>query len=214
MGLGKWWKNGVLVLALSKLISSSTALGEAPVTTSVGIMNRSISYTLVSATGGTTPTDTSTKNEAISSPAICERISTPSALGFEMGAGGCAQVGGTYTFAHAVSAHVMLLYYPLASRSKLDDDGALKMKLISFSNLYILLIGGFSKITHQQALETNLTISTDVMDVGGGLGYSYRVFNDAAFGAEAYYLSGSIMSNAVTGSTSALFAGGSVTFFF
>jgi hypothetical protein len=189
----------------------STAFAEAPVTTSVGILSRSIEY---SSTAGVTGVEGAGQSETLAKPTICERVSTPSALGFEIGAGGCLQTGGEYTFGYTISTHMLLLYYPLASRSNFDDDVALRSKQGSFSNLYIVLLGGFSKITHQQVAETNATISSDVLDFGGGLGYSYRLFDYAALGAEGYYLSGSIMSKAVSGATSAFFAGGTVTFFF
>jgi hypothetical protein len=189
---------------------SEASLAEAPAISSVGLMTRTINYSLsgVGGAGGG-----ASKAEVLADPLICERVSTPSALGFEVGAGGCAQLGGTYTFAQAVSMHGMLLYYPLASRASLNDEGALRMRHLSFSNFYIVVLGGFTKLTHQQILETNLTVSTDILDFGGGVGYSYRFFKYTAIGVEGYYLSGSIISNAVAGSTSAIFAGATVTFF-
>jgi hypothetical protein len=207
----KRWQWVVWITASLVGLKSADVRAEAPAISSIGFMSRTVTYTQIGVGGVAVG---STQTEPITDIAFCERVSTPSALGFEMGAGGCAQLGGSYTFAQTISAHGMLLYYPLASRASLNEEGALRIRHLSFSNFYLVLIGGFSKITHKQVPETNLTISTDVLDVGGGIGYSYRFFKYTAIGFEGYYTSGSIMSKAVQGSTSAIFAGGTITFFF
>ena len=79
--------------------------------------------------------------------------------------------------------------------------------------VYLVGQGGFAKITHDESEKTPVTLSTDVIEFGGGIGWSYRVSAKVSAGVEGYYLVGSILSRATTGSTNMLLASALVTVF-
>jgi len=214
----KYWSSIAVILGPT-VISSSMAFGEALNTTSVGIGTR---------TGTLTPQNVGSDDSANASSEakaepfeqeglmVCNRVSTPSSLlSMEIGAGGCMMMNQEQTedlpnFAHSISGHVAVLYYPFASRRKSNEDSAIRIKLISFSNVYIMGMGGFSKFTTAQALGT--TRSNDALDAGIGGGYSYRLFKYVSFGAEGYYMHSSILSSKVaTGSAATTVVSGILT---
>jgi hypothetical protein len=206
----------------------SAARAEALSTTQLGFGIRDISYTQAPSkktgatgdgSGGTTDASTAAsddqaaQHETFQDPLICHRVSTPSSLGLELGAGGCIHGGGFQVFAHTISAFAQLIYYPLASRQRIDDDAAIRVRRQFFGDLYFLGQGGFAKITHKEDPDIRPTLSTDVAEFGGGIGWSYRMFDKMAFGVEGTYLIGTFLSPATTGSTSMITATGSITVF-
>ena len=206
-------KNYLLPLVL--LLISNRGFSEALSTTSFGIGIRNISFVEAKAANQVDDEtlDRGAKEEPLSDPMICQRVSTPSSLGLELGAGGCVHGGGFWTFAHSISAHLQLIYYPLASRTSVDNDLGLKMKREFFGDLYLIGQGGFAKITHNQAQNTPVTLSMDVLEFGGGVGWTYRVMQKLAIGVEGTYLVGSILSSSATGSTNMIMVLGSITAF-
>ncbi|TWW10734.1 hypothetical protein E3A20_06180 [Planctomyces bekefii] len=208
-------KKSLLILAAISF-SSSTVQAEALSTTSAGMGMRTISYTQAKAAGQTEAQSTQNgtqKTEALNNPILCQRVSTPSSLGLEIGAGGCVHGGGTQTFAYSVSSHLQLIYYPLASRSRIDDDAAVHVNRMMFGDLYLIAQGGLAKISHAEITGTPRTLATDIFEVGGGLGWSYRIFSKSSLGIEAYYLIGSFLSKATTGTTSMMEVAFSMTMF-
>lgn len=205
---------GVLLLAF--LGASTAANAEALSTTSGGLGVRTLNFTkaksdkvLTEETEAESQSDIETLND----PVLCQRVSTPSSLGLELGAGGCVHGGGYRTFAHSISSHLQLIYYLFASRSVIDHDDSVRMRRTFFGDLYLIGQGGFAKVTHDQSRDTVVTLSTDVVEFGGGLGWSYRVMGNVAVGVEGTYLVGSIMSRATTGTTSMMLATGQITVF-
>lgn len=208
----------VITIAVLSVSVANHARAEALSTTSAGLGIRTISY--VSAKddsndplGDLSGDKNKQKTEILQDPILCQRISTPSSLGVELGAGGCIQGGGFWTFAQSISAFVQLIYYPLASRTQIDNDASISMQRQFLGDFYLLGHGGFAKITHNQSESTNVSLPMDVLEFGGGVGWTYRLFGNVAIGLEGNYLVGSIMSKATTGSTNIIIATGLVTVF-
>lgn len=207
-------KSNLLGFLSGIILFSGVAHSEALSTTTAGIGIRTISFVEAKSSTGVDVEEAGEQNiEPLQDPIICQRISSPSSLGLELGAGGCVHGGGFWTLAHSVSAHFQMIYYPFASRTSIEDDLGLKMKREFFGDFYLMGLGGFAKITHNQAQNTPVTLSTDVLEFGGGLGWSYRIGSTLGFGFEAKYLVGSILSDATSGSTNMLIAGASLTAF-
>jgi hypothetical protein len=68
-------------------------------------------------------------------------------------------------------------------------------------------------VTHGQLSDTELTYTSDLVEFGGGVGWSYRLTKTLATGVEASYLVGSILSNATSGSANTITALASLTVF-
>lgn len=204
-------KLSLLIFLISALPGS--AFAEALSTTSLGFGSRTISWVPASETSGTvTPEPV---EESLAGPVICHRVSAPaSVFTVEVGASGCMMTGSERHFATSMSGHAVVLYYPFSARTKsTNQDSAVSLKQTSFTNAYISGIAGFSKITLSNPL-TPLAYTVDNVDVGLGLGYSYRLFKYVALGTEASYIySASISSEIATGSSSAINILGSVTIF-
>jgi hypothetical protein len=201
---------------MSSLVFAPLAHAEALSTTSMGIGIRNVTYTENKPSTGADSESTGTaqtNQETFNDPMICQRVSTPSSLGLELGAGGCVHGGGFWTFSHTISAHLQLIYYPFASRTRIDDDGSIRMRRQFFGDFYIIGQGGFAKITHGQSQSTPRTFSMDLVEFGGGAGWSYRMFNNVAFGVEGFYLFGALLSKATSGSTSIMTGMASLTVF-
>ena len=201
----------VLFVALSCL--SFEVYGEALSTTSIGIGMRQMNYTSAKSDTATADKEAEAVDESFDDPMLCERISTPSSLGIEIGAGGCIQTGGVWAFVHTVSSHVHLIYYPLASRSRIDNDSAVSIQRKLLGDFYLLGMAGFAKITHGEIAESNASYTMDVLEFGGGAGWSYRAFEYVSLGIEGSYLIGSIMSSSSTGTTSLMTAAATITVF-
>jgi hypothetical protein len=208
----------VLLLTLGV---SGSAFAEALSTTEAGFAVRTMTYTKNKTQNFQQSDDpekadddtNKQKEEVLDGPTVCQRISTPSSLGLELGAGGCVQTGGFRTFAHTISANVQLIYYPFTSRSQIDDDASVHMNRQFFGDFFVFGQGGFAKVTHSQSTDTELTYTSDLVEFGGGLGWSYRISKGLAVGAEASYLVGSILSNATSGSSNTITALGLFTVF-
>lgn len=208
-------------LGLTALVP--VARSEALSTTSLGLGIRTVTYTQAKSKDVPTEAEEAASSgsgakagqteDTYSDPILCQRISTPSSLGLELGAGGCIHGGGFRTFAHTVSMHVQLIYYPFASRSSIDDDASIRVRRMFFGDLYLVGQGGFAKITHKESQETPVTLTTDVAEFGGGIGWTYRLYDKIAIGAEGFYLVGSILSSATSGSTNMIIASLTVTAF-
>ncbi len=77
-----------------------------------------------------------------------------------------------------------LALVPLVTRTQLKGHG-LRTRVVTLANFYLIGVFGFSKITHAQSEITNVTITSDTMDFGVGIGWSYRLFSSVSLGAEA-----------------------------
>jgi hypothetical protein len=183
---------------------SNIALSEALSTTSIGLGSRQLQWVPAVADGAEGAANTNTTlNQVVSGPLLCHRVSAPSSIfTLEIGASGCLMKGNDRSFARTMSGHFTLLYYPFSSRMKVsNEDAAVRLKQVTFTNIYIAGKSGFSKTTLQiDALPISRTV--DSIDIGMGLGYSYRVFKYVAVGAEVGYIySSSISPNVATGSS-------------
>ncbi len=196
---------------------SDVVFAEALSTTSVGMGSRSLSWvpaTAPATTEGGEITDT-TITEVLAGPVLCHRVSAPSSIfTLEVGASGCLMKGNDRNFASSMSGHFTLIYYPFSSRMKVsNEDSAVRLKQMNFTNLYILGKTGFSKTTLGFG-ETPFSYAVDAVDVGGGVGYSYRLFKYVAVGVEAGYVySSSISPLVATGSSTLIEYLGSLTIF-
>jgi hypothetical protein len=198
------------LLGIFLILCPCTALAESFSTTSFGVMNRTVSYQSPDFAGQSS-NGSRTTNEALSGSLLCERVASPTSFGLEFGAGMCLQTGGVKSFLQSLGGHVNLLWYPLVTRTATEGDVGVRTRVVTLANFYLIGMFGFSKITHAQSEITNVTITSDTMDFGGGIGWSYRLFSSVSLGAEATYLNGSIMSEASTGSSTAISAGGVIT---
>jgi hypothetical protein len=186
---------------------------EALSTTSAGLGIRNITFTKTKKEVVEDPEASGTQINNYSDPILCQRISTPSSLGVELGAGGCVHGGGAKSFAHSIGANLQLIYYPFASRTNIDNDDAIRLRRQFFGDLYISAQGGFVKITHAENKTSDATYSTDALEFGGGIGWTYRLTKSMALGLEGNYLMGSIMSTTVAGSTNLMMGTMAVTVF-
>lgn len=194
---GVWW-------------SPRAARAESFSTTTFGVMNRTVSYQSPDMAGQAS-SGSRTTNENLSGSLLCERVASPTSFGLEFGAGTCLQTGGVRSFLQSMSGQINLLWYPLVTRTATEGDMGVRTRVVTLANFYLIGVFGFSKITHAQSQITNVTITSDTMDFGAGIGWSYRLFSSVSLGAEATYVNGSIMSKASTGSSTAIAAGGVIT---
>jgi hypothetical protein len=183
---------------------SNLALSEALSTTSIGIGSRQLQWVPAVADGAQGAANTATTlNQSVSGPLLCHRVSAPSSIfTLEIGASGCLMKGDDRSFARSMSGHFTLLYYPFSSRMRVsNEDSAVRLKQVTFTNIYLAGKTGFSKTTLQiDALPISRTV--DSIDIGMGLGYSYRLFKHVAVGVEVGYIySSSISPDIATGSS-------------
>jgi hypothetical protein len=184
---------------------SNIALSEALSTTSIGTGSRQLQWVPASS-GDASGSNTLNKEitEVLSGPVICHRVSAPSSIfTLEIGASGCLMKGSGRNFASSMSGHFTLLYYPFSSRMKVsNEDTAVRLKQISFTNIFLSGKTGFSKTTFGFGEASPVSYTVDSVDVGLGLGYSYRLFKHVAVGAEVDYIySSSISPQVATGSS-------------
>ncbi len=193
----------LILLAFSGM--ANLAMSEALSTTSVGMGTRQLQWVPAVAPGAENATNTSTTlNDVLSGPLLCHRVSAPSSIfTLEIGASGCLMKGEDRNFATSMSGHFTLLYYPFSSRMKVsNEDAAIRLKQISFTNIFISGMAGFSKTTLGIGASP-VSYTVDSVDVGMGVGYSYRLFKYVAIGAEVGYIySSSISPLVATGSSS------------
>ena len=134
-------------------------------------------------------------------------------LGIEVGSLGCFQNGGFWTFNHSVSMAMQVLYYPFESKGDISNDDSVKMANKSSGSLYLIGHTGFAKITHFQRSITNVTYSMDVLEVGGGAGYGYRLLKNTALGIEGTFMTGVVLSDATSGSANSFNVSTSLTIY-
>jgi hypothetical protein len=193
-------------LGLSCLPGHDVARADSSLGITAGMSTRTLSYTIAPTGAGAASQSTQQqkRTETLSGPQLCERAGSTLGLGLALGLGGCAQVGGAYTFTHVTSMQMSLFYFPSASQLANDALSTIRLKVLTSATFYISAIAGVTKITHNQSALTNLTHTTDTLDVGGGGGFSYRFANNVSIGVEANYLFGIIMSQATVGSSTQL----------
>lgn len=200
------------VVLVTAMFWSDGARANADSTTFIGLGIRGITYTPTKSGDADSPKakqETSTDN--LSDPMLCERVSAPLSLSFEVSADGCIHGGGYWTFAHGISSHMELIYYPFAARMDIRGDSSVEVERSLIGNFYILGKGGVAKVTHGQTQNTPLTYSTDFVEFGGSVGWSFQYSQTVAFGVEAGYMLGSVMSSATSGSSSLITAGTTLT---
>ena len=194
---------------------STVAFSEALNTTAIGMGIRKLDFRPAATELQGTVGDTAKINDELTGLAICNRVSAPSSLfSLEIAAGGCMHLGGENSFAHSMGGSVMVLYYPFSARRKTDsDDLAVRMNIVSFTNIYILGLAGFSKITRGEKISP-VSYTIDTYDAGIGGGYSYRLLKYVAFGVEGSFThSASLSSKVATGSSSFIMANANITVF-
>lgn len=192
-------------LLLGALWITENAVAEPSLGLAAGMGTRSLSYTIAPVNSGvSTENSVEKRTETLAGPQLCERGGTTLGLGLALHLGGCSQLGGAYTFSQVTSMQFMLTYFPSASQLANDALSTIKLKVLTSATFHISAIAGISKMTHNQVTPTNLTLTTDTLDLGGGGGFSYRFPNNFSIGVEASYLFGIIMSHATSGSTTQL----------
>lgn len=197
---------------LTFLVGADPAVSEVLSTSSLGLGVRQMSYS----TEKRSETDfatSETRTETFVDPVLCQRLSTASRIGVELGSGGCVHYGGKTAFVHTIKAQGLILWYPLASLGSIDDDGSIKMKRQFFSDFYISGSFGFAKTTHAETDRTVFSLTMDSAELGIGAGWNYRVLKYVALGGEAMFAQGIILSRAATGTTSFLTATINLTVF-
>ena len=211
--MGERLKRCGLVLLASTW--SGIAWGEALNTTAVGLGLRKLDFRPATGEVSGAAGDVEKIDDELDGLAICNRVSAPSSLfSLEIAAGGCMHLGGENSFAHSMGGQVLVLYYPFSARRKTDsDDLALRMNIVSFTNVYILGLAGFSKITRGEKVSP-VSYTIDTYDAGIGGGYSYRLLKYVAFGVEGSFThSASLSSKVATGSSSLIMASAIITVF-
>ena len=212
---GSKFKSMTVMALFLGAFSSELCQAEALNTTAVGLGRRKLDFRPASTATEGAVGDAGKISDQLDGLAICNRVSAPSSLfSIEIAAGGCMHLGGENSFAHSMGGHVMILYYPFSARRKTDsDDMAVKMNIVSFTNVYILGLAGFSKITRGEKVSP-VSYAIDVYDAGIGGGYSYRVLKYVAFGVEGQFVhSASLSQKVATGSSSLLMASAIITVF-
>ena len=204
-----------LLLLIGGSLSADLARAEALNTTSLGLGTRKLDFRPATGESSGAVGDVEKISDELSGLAVCNRVSAPSSLfSLEIAAGGCMHLGGENSFAHSMGGFVMVLYYPFSARRKTDtDDLAVRMNIVSFTNLYLLGLGGFSKITRGEKISP-VSYTIDTYDAGIGGGYSYRLLKYVAFGVEgAFVHSSSLSTKVATGSSSLMLASAIITVF-
>jgi hypothetical protein len=202
----------IISAAIIYLWSTPMGFAQAISTTTAGMTTRTVALTFPGETSvdGSNDGAGTTKPEQISGLFLCERISSSSSINIEFGVNGCLQQGGLKTFMSILSVNLNLIYRPFRIMSSQTDDSAMKLSIQDKNEFYLIGVGGFSKITSSQRAETNLSVATDTLDFGGGVGYSLQISQNLKLVGEANYIIGSVMSSFASGSSSALQLGAGI----
>lgn len=201
-----------IIISSVTMIVSQSVYGEVESTTLVGLMNRSLELNIVSSDVDDESSIGQIKSdpEILSGLAICERVAANSSFGVKFGTGGCILTGGVKTMYSVLSVQLSLIYNPFYNKGLNISDAGVSTQITEKSQIYLMGVAGFSKITSKENTLTNVSIATDVVDFGGGIGYSYSIANQIQVVAEAQYLVGSIVSNVAQGSTSSILIGAGI----
>lgn len=191
---------------------TESVLAEVESTTSLGLMNRSLELNLVASDEDdeSSTAEINTAPEELSGLAVCERVAASSSFGLKFATGGCILTGGLKTMYSVLSVQLSLIYYPLSKKGAEINDVGLSTEITEISQFYIIGSAGFSKITSKQSEITNVSVATDVLDFGGGVGYSYNITKRIQVVGEAQYMAGSIISTVAKGTTSSILVTGGI----
>jgi len=174
--------------------------------TGIGLGSRTVTFTAESTNETTGATTAVTSSEELTGIGVCHKVSASTSFALELQGGGCILPGGLKTFTQVVSTNVGLAYYFGASRTQALADSGTQMRVVSPYAFYVLGMAGFSKSTVGQIEQTNFSFVVDTMDFGGGAGGYFRLSRSISIGGEAFYTFGSVLSTAVKGSVTTLFA--------
>jgi hypothetical protein len=185
-------------LGLVVAIGSTPVSAEVAATSHLGFAIRNVSY--VEATSGAAKKSV-TDADSFSGPIVCQEVSAPLGLKSSFVSGGCALVGGFWTFALSTSMFLGMQYYPSISIPTVGKDDSLRLRSATKSRYYVSGFAAITKITHDQLPNSSSTLTADVLELGPGAGYQYQISNSMTLGADARVTFGTIVSKAASGTS-------------